>query len=199
MSGSEISSAETLWIKEAQKELTSSKNFEIWKRQFGLFIDTEGLQRCGGRLSNAEIAYTTKHPILLPKDHHFTKLVILRAHERVLHNGVRETLTELRSMFWIIRGRSVVKSIIRQCTVCLRYEGKPYTAATPPPLPEFCVRERPPFTYTGVDFAGPLHVKEGNNDGTSKVWICLYTCCVVRAVHLDIVPNLTTSAFLRSF
>ena len=99
-------------------------------------------------------------------------------------------------MFWIIRGRSIVKSIIRQCTVCLRYEGKPYTAATPPPLPEFRVRERPPFTYTGVDFAGPLHVKEGNNDGTSKVWICLYTCCVVRAVHLDIVPNLTTAVSL---
>ena len=199
LSGSEISRAETLWIKEAQKELTSSKNFETWKRQFGLFIDTEGLQRCGGRLSNAEIAYAMKHPILLPKDHYFTKLVILRAHERVLHNGVKETLTELRSMFWIIRGRSVVKLIIRQCTVCLRYEGKPYNIVTPPPLPEFRVREQPPFTYTGVDFAGPLHVKEGSDNRTSKVWICLYTCCVVRVVHLDIVPNLTTSAFLRSF
>ena len=199
LSGSEISRAETLWIKEAQKESTSSKNFETWKRQFGLFIDTEGLQRCGGRLSNAEIAYAMKHPILLPKDHYFTKLVILRVHERVLHNGVKETLTELRSMFWIIRGRSVVKLIIRQCTVCLRYEGKPYNIVTPPPLPEFRVREQPPFTYTGVDFAGPLHVKEGSDNRTSKVWICLYTCCVVRAVHLDIVPNLTTSAFLRSF
>ena len=199
LSGSEISRAETLWIKEAQKELTSSKNFETWKRQFGLFVDTEGLQRCGGRLSNAEIAYTTKHPILLPKDHYFTKLVILRAHERVLHNGVRETLTELRSMFWIIRGRSVVKLIIRQCTVCLRYEGKPYNIVSPPPLPEFRVREQPPFIYTGVDFAGPLHVKEGSDNRTSKVWICLYTCCVVRVVHLDIVPNLTTSAILRSF
>ena len=60
-----------------------------------------------------------------------------RAHERVLHNGVRETLTELRSMFWIIRGRSVVKSTIRQCTVCLRYEGKPYNIVTPPPLQSF--------------------------------------------------------------
>ena len=92
-----------------------------------------------------------------------------------------------------------MRSIIPQCTICLRYEGKPYTAATLPPLPEFCVRERPPFIYTGVDFAGPLHVKEKSNNGTSKVWICLYTCYVVWAVHLDIVPNLTTSAFLRSF
>ena len=199
LSANEISSAETLWIKEVQKKLTVSKNFETWKRQFGLFTDAEGLWRCGGRLSNAEIPYFTKHPILLLKDHYYTTLVILRAHKRLSHNGVRETLTELRSIYWIIRGRSAVKSIIRQCTVCLRYEGKPYRATHPPPLPEFRVRERPPFSYTGVDFAGPLHVKERGNNGTSKVWICLYTCCVVRAVHLDIVPNLTTSAFLRSF
>ena len=95
LSANEISSAETLWIKEVQKKLTASKNFETWKRQFELFTDAEGLWRCGGRLSNAEIPYSTKHPILLLKDHYFTTLVILRAHKRVLHNGVRETLTEL--------------------------------------------------------------------------------------------------------
>ena len=35
-------------------------------------------------------------------------------------------------------------------------------------------------------------------DGTQKVWICLYTCCVPRAVHLELVPDLSTPAFLRS-
>ena len=34
---------------------------------------------------------------------------------------------------------------------------------------------------------------------TAKVWVCLYTCCVVRAVHLDLVPDLTTEPFLGSF
>ena len=51
--------------------------------------------------------------------------------------------------------------------------------------------------HTGVDFAGPLYVK--SNHGSDKVWICLFTCCVVRAVHLDLVPDLTTPAFLRCF
>ena len=46
-------------------------------------------------LSNAEVPYSTKHPILLPKDHQLTTLVVLRAHKRVSHGGVRETLTEL--------------------------------------------------------------------------------------------------------
>ena len=97
------------------------------------------------------------------------------------------------------KGELAVKSIILQCTACLRYEGKPYTATPPPPLPEFHVREQPPFTYTGADFERPLHVKEKGDNGTSKVWIYLYICCMVQAVHLDIVPNLTTSDFLRSF
>lgn len=47
-------------------------------------------------------------------------------------------------------------------------------------------------------FAGPLHVKSGNSAEDSKTWIVLYTCCVVRAVHLDIVPDMSTSTFLRS-
>ena len=64
-----------------------------------------------------------------------------------------------------------------------------------PALPGLRVQEAPPFAYTGVDFAGPLCVVDGTE---TKVWICLYTCCVTSRVHLDIVPILTTEAFLRS-
>ena len=53
-----------------------------------------------------------------------------------------------------------MKLIIRQCTVCLRYEGKPYNIVTPPPLPEFRVREQPPFTYTGVDLLAPYMLRK---------------------------------------
>ena len=56
-----------------------------------------------------------------------------------------------------------------------------------------------PFSYTGVDFAGPLYVRDMVTSATRKVWICLYTCCVTRAVHLDIVPDMTAQAFIRCF
>ena len=120
----------------------------------------------------------------------------MKAHRRVLHNGVRETLAELRSKFWIIKGKNFVKSVIHHCRLCRRHE-KPYSAPPPPPLPTFRVEEAPPFSFTGVDFAGPLYVR--SNGEVRKVWICLYTCCVVRAIHLDLVPDLSTRAFLRSF
>ena len=65
----EMSEAETLWIIESQLMLTRDRNFDNWKKQFGLFLDTTGIWRCGGRLSNADIPFSTKHPIL-----HYTRI-----------------------------------------------------------------------------------------------------------------------------
>ena len=47
-----------------------------------------------------------------------------------------------------------------------------------------------------MDFAGPLYTK---NKVKPKTWLCLYTCCSTRAVHLDLVQDLSTVTFLRSF
>ena len=190
--------AEILWIKEAQSSLIDDKHFEDWKRQLGLFRDNDGLWRCRGRLSNADLPTSTKHPILLPKSHHLTHLFVKWAHERVFHNGVRDTLTELRSRFWVVKGRSLVRRILHHCTLCRRFEGRSYETPRPPPLPAFRVTEAPPFTFTGIDFAGPLYIKD-TQGGQKKAWICLYTCCVVRAVHLDLVTDMSVQTFLRSF
>ena len=111
--------------------------FEQWRKQFNLFQDDKGIWRCRGRIQNAAVSYSTKHPILLHQDYPFTFLVAHKAHEDVLHNGVKETLTKI----WIVRGRSLAKKIVQQCHVCRRYEGKPYSAPQPPPLPHFRVEE----------------------------------------------------------
>jgi hypothetical protein len=109
--------AEVLWIKEAQRTLTMSVHFKTLESQFNLFQGDEGIWRCGGRLSNADIPYNVKHPILLPRDHHLTQLIVRRAHERVLHNGVKDTLNEVRSKFWIIKCRSLLKKLIHRCVI----------------------------------------------------------------------------------
>ena len=82
--------------------------------------------------------------------------------------------------------------------MCRRYEGKPLQGPPQPPLPEFRVRESPSFSYTAVDFAGPLYVRGQTvaND-SAKVWICLFTCCVSRAIHLELVLDMTTATFIR--
>ena len=127
-----------------------------------------------------------------------TSMIIRDAHECVSHNGVKETLTEVRTKFWITKSRSLVRSIIYRCVVCHRFEGAAYHAPPPPPpLPEFRVREETPFTFTGVDCAGPLYIRSFGLTVSNKVWICLFTCCVTQAVHLDIVADISTETFLR--
>ena len=86
-----------------------------------------------------------------------------------------------------------------QCVTFRKLEGPHYRAVPPPSLPEYCVKEAPPFAYTGIDFAGPLHIKVPDGSDSSKVWVALYTCCITRAVHLELVPDMTAQSFLRSF
>ena len=187
--------AEEMWLREAQSGLLDGEKFPVWKTQFGLFQDERKLWRCGGRLQNADLPYSAKHPILLDKKHPLTVLIIRDAHQRVQHDGVRETLTEVCSKFWIISGRSLVRSTIHGCVTCKRFEGGHFQAPPHPPLPEFRVTESPPFTYTAVDFAGPMYTRDKGL--SQKVWLCLFTCCATRAVHLEIVLDMTTVAFLR--
>ena len=87
--------AEVMWIKEIQIQLVEDHNFQKWKSQLQLYVDNLGIWRCRGRLMNADLPYHTKHPIVLPGWHFITTLLIRRAHERIFHNGVKETLNEL--------------------------------------------------------------------------------------------------------
>ena len=181
-----LSEAERRWIIDSQSTLEEDPKFPTWKIQFGLFKDDSQVWRCGGRLQNANISFSSKHPILLNKQHPLTTLIVQGAHQRVQHNGVEETLSEVRAKYWIIGGRSFIKAVIHKCVVCRRFEGRPFSPPPAPPLPSFRVTEAPPFTYTAIDFAGPMYVGREKGEG-NKVWICLFTCCVTRATHLELV------------
>ena len=131
LAAADVTKAETLWVRELQRELLQHKDFQNWKKQFDLFLEGE-VRRCRGRLGNSDIPYSTKHPILLMKSYHLAVLIVQDAHERVMHNGIKETLTEIRSKYWIIKGRQFVRQIIHKCIICRKLEGVP--CALPPPL-----------------------------------------------------------------
>ena len=95
-----------------------------------------------------------------------------------MHSGVKGTLTELRSRYWVVGGRQLVKKLLHSCVTCRRFQAKPYHPPPAPPLPSFRVTESPPFSHIGVDFAGPLYVRDTIASSSRKVWICLYICCV---------------------
>jgi len=121
------------------------------------------------------VCYAKKHPILRTKQHHFSVVIDRRSHERTSHSGVKDTLTDIRSQYWFVKGRQFVRKLIHQCRTL---EGPPFKAVAPPPLPICRVTESPPFAYCGVDFTSPLYIKQDNGTDSSKVWIALFTCCV---------------------
>ena len=201
----ELQQAKHMWIKDCQRQVFSKEGTNLQSnppaakrlplvRQLRLFLDKNNCLRCGGRIHNAPLSQLSKFPFLLPPHHPLTNLIIRSTHLRLLHAGTNSTLTALRQEFWVPTAR---QRVIRKCTTCKKYSGKFYPNPDPAPLPEIRVRDAPPFTVTGVDFTGALYVQEHNQE--SKVYICLYTCANTRAIHLEVVTDLSVDMFLLSF
>ena len=89
LSLAELTEAEKWWILCAQGTLTDDKSFKQLQKQLNLLVDDNGIWRCGGHVSNADIPYATKNPALLPQTHPFTALIVRDAHEHVAHDGTK--------------------------------------------------------------------------------------------------------------
>ena len=205
----ELDRAETLWIQSIQAQSFEREIRYLGEEhtlgkppyvdQFCLFLD-EHVLRCKGRICNSTLSDTAKKPVLLPPKHWFVKLLVIDMHNRVKHGGINVTLTALREQYWILKGRQLVKTILRKCVVCKKLEGVPYSSQRVPDLPTCRVSEDPPFAHTGLDFAGPLYFAEPRSGSdSSKAYICLFTCASTRAVHLELTHGLNVPNFLLAF
>ena len=193
--------AENLWLKSIQVAMTLESGYIKGNNSLGVFQDEKGHLRCKGRIGKAKIEFDTKFPLLIPANIYYTELVIRSAQEKVYHDGVKETLAEVRSVYWIVKGRQTVKRIIKRCYICKILEGLAY----PPPvvtcdLPDFRVTPGKVFETAGVVFCGPVYVKQmyKKNGEMNKEYIAITTCASSRMVHLELTPDLTTTAYLRS-
>lgn len=158
-------------------------------RNLGLFKDVDGVLRCKGRLKYAEWSFDKRYPVLIPKDCVFTNKIIQNTHEKNYHVGVNHTLSIIRQCYWIPQGKRQVRKILNKCPRCVKHGGGPFKLPPTPALPHERVSYSKPFTFTGVDYLGPVLVK--TESGTRKRWICLFTCLAVRAVHLEVVEDLS--------
>ncbi|XP_057297614.1 uncharacterized protein LOC130628649 [Hydractinia symbiolongicarpus] len=162
---------------------------------FKPFLDKSGIIRIGGRLKNAQILFDAKHQIILPNNH-VAQLVIRKHHLRCGHAGVNQVLSEVRQTLWILNGRVAVKRVIQKCIDCQKFRSKAQISVMAD-LPRHRIDlEKPPFTNTGVDFFGPLLIKQGRK--RLKQWVSLFTCMTIRCVHLELVESLESDDFLNS-
>ena len=204
LTSEELKDAERMWIRFIQRKhhadvfhAISGKTQNNLQKQLGLYVDELGLLRCKGRLDNSDLTEGARRPALLPTKENFTRLMIERIHKQNFHAGASQTLSQIRNSFWIPKGRACVRQVIQSCMVCRRHEGGPYKLPPMAPLPPLRVTEAPPFSRTGLDYLGPLFIKSA--EGTKKIWVCLFTCLVIRAVHLEIIQDMTAQEFLLCF
>ena len=200
----EFKKAEEKWIQYVQRKRFADVFNSInkgqknnLKVQLGVFLNKDNLLRCKGRLENIEVSECAKYPILLPRGEDFTRLLVEKTHKELFHSGVSHTLCRIRNTFWIPQGRATVRQILRHCRTCKRFEGGPFKMPNMPPFPKSRVSRSLPFQRTGLDYLGPVYVKDGSV--MKKRWICLFTCFVTRAIHLEIVNDMTTEEFICAF
>ena len=190
----DLITARQLWERYVQQKHFRKVSTSSIAKSLGVKADSDNILRCHGRLQNSDIQYDAKFPKLLPKQDHFTYLVVMDCHIRLLHAGVAHTLSQLRYTYWIPQGRVTVRQILKQCVPCRKHQTGPYVMPRMPPLPKERVSQSPPFTFTGLDYLGPLTVIV---DGKHiKVWICLFTCLAVRAISLEVVTDMSAHQFL---
>lgn len=160
-----------------------------------------GLLRVGGRTANANLPFDSRHQILLPGDHPFTNaLVFFYHHYRTFHAGAQTTLVAIRTRYWPLRGTILARKVGYNCLWCFRVRPR-FVTQLMGNLPEDRVnpRETRAFNITGVDFAGPFVVRHHIRcKQEKKVYLALFICLVSKAVHVELVPDLSTEAFLRA-
>lgn len=163
-------------------------------RKFNPFLDENGLLRSKGRLDQADISYESKYPLIIPSSH-IAKLLVSFQHTFLNHAGVSTLISTLRSCYLIVGLRKLAKRVCRECITCRRHHSQ---ACCQPvaPLPGLRVNSAPPFTVTGVDYAGPLFCIDFPS---KKLYILLFTCGVVRALHLELTDSMSHDDCLLAF
>ena len=160
----------------------------------GPFYDEEtSILRVVGRLAHGLYSPEMAHPALVDGKSYLAVLLIRKAHRTLLHAGPQATLYELRQQYWILDGPRSVQRVIRQCTTCRRFIAK---AEVPrmADLPTERITPRRPFTRTGLEVTGPLTIKSPISKATQKAYVFIFVCFSTKAIHIELVSALTTSA-----
>ena len=213
LSADEIQESELLIIRICQQEgfpeeyraLMLQKPLPTHSKILGLNpqLDEDCLMRSNSRSVNSDILpYDARYPIILPRKHDVTKLIVKHEHEQGAHvSGTNHTLSSLSNRYWIISAREAVREWELTCNECRRRKAKVATQIMAP-LPSSRLAMPEPlrcFVHVAVDFAGPFTTIQKRGRLREKRYLCLFTCMATRAVHLEMAYGLDTDSFMNAF
>ncbi|KAG5678932.1 hypothetical protein PVAND_008552 [Polypedilum vanderplanki] len=209
--------AETHWLRRAQEEdkdikdirdiLKSGKTIKKSNAFYKLlpYLDIDGLVRLRTRVNvNRQVLHLVDYdhirPIILPKKHAITELIILEIHKNHAHSYFKTVVNSIKNKFYIRHMKNVVKRIIKtKCHYCIRF-----TTRLLKPIMGDLPQERlgafePPFSYIVIDVFGPIMVTPSKySKKVIKRWVLACICLCTRASHMEILKDLSTESILEA-
>ncbi|XP_062706872.1 uncharacterized protein LOC134283936 [Aedes albopictus] len=176
-------------------EMSVPKSSPIY--QLCPFLDEHDVLRMRGR--TAACPFVDQHavnPIILPRNHQVTRLVVGHYHRMYHHQNHNTVLNELRQRYVISRLKATFNKIRRDCQQCKNDRIRPLAPIMGNLPVARLAAYSPPFSHMGVDYFGPLSVSVGRR--SEKRWVLLATCLTTRAIHLQVVHSMTTNSCIMA-
>lgn len=189
---------EIAFQEEINKILTHKKLPKPFQK-LNIFIDPSGILRVGGRLHHSGILYDKKHPALLPRESRLTYLLIENIHLKYFHAGHHAVQFLLVQNFWVLSAKRAIRHVLSKCIKCFKTNPQPFQPLMGA-LPNPRVSPNKPFSHSGVDYAGPFNITLSKSRGskTYKAYVCLFICLSIKAIHIELVCDLTADSFLAA-
>lgn len=188
----ELLNAQKIIFRCVQRDSFSNEEGKRSLINLQVYQDDEKMLRLKSRLTDAEETSDFICPLILPSKHPVVRRLIEQEHIANKHAGALTLLVLLRERYWILKGKRTIRSVIKDCLTCKKQRVKNLEVPFPP-LPQDRTRMTSSFQICGVDLTGHLITKS-----KEKFWIVLFSCAVFRAVHLELVPSLSTSALIQA-
>ncbi|XP_055633360.1 uncharacterized protein LOC129773740 [Toxorhynchites rutilus septentrionalis] len=189
----EVANLDSICLTETTKSLPKTSPLYQLNPQ----LDERGVIRMRTRIGACQFATeAAKKPIILPRDHHITTLIMKHYH----HCNHETVINELRQRFHIPRIRVGFAKARRNCQRCKNETAMPHPPIMADLPPARLAAFTRPFTYVGIDYFGPIEVALGRR--VEKRWGMLITCLTIRAIHIELVCTLSTNSCimgLRNF
>ena len=151
-----------------------------------------------GEESLSNLLGVSSLPILMPGSR-AAYLYMVREHcgkDGLVHKSAVETLARTRGFVWIVRGKGLARTVVRDCPMCIKMRKQlsgQQMARIKPENVQVCR----PWTFVSLDFAGPVICKGVvNARARRKCWILVYVCRNTKAVCLLATAGYDTATFL---
>ncbi len=154
--------------------------------RFNLFLDPgDQLIKVKSKMGTLYSTHIAKYPILLDNKSEVVSAMIMDIHKRCAHGGIYQVLNLIRKKYFILKAFSAVKSILKECTHCKRFNSRA-TKVNANDYKDFLVEQKQHLYSTCyVDYFGPFTTLMGKE--SIKTYCVLFKCIWSKSLNVEVV------------